>query len=301
MSSSSRLVWTVVVMFLTAFTEVHARTWTDRNGRTVEGDIVEIKEDHVIIRRNSDDKQFRVLLANLSDSDREFIREQQAATRTVTDKSKKPSTSWDSVNVARLSVPIGSVLKPESAINMAAELDEKMFPEKSFDARLAEKHFRSALLFVEKPDMRAARMRAVSETSFSLTLSAEFELFVFKDSEESWPKDGQAKVRFRGVRAPSASMPKILETAVGMKAPRVEDGFLEVAIKRTLKDIADEKPVAYYDLVLECTNWNSDGSITGTLSGRLGDGIGEDNVNGSKVKDVLFRLEMYNESGKRLP
>jgi predicted peptidase len=56
----------------------HARTWTDNQGRKIEGDFVSQDETHVVLRIPGRDKPVPVPLAKLSDEDREFLRNQAA-------------------------------------------------------------------------------------------------------------------------------------------------------------------------------------------------------------------------------
>lgn len=54
-----------------------ARTWTDINGRTFEGDYIDASEDSVLVERHGDGMRFEISLARLSEADRAFVAGQQ--------------------------------------------------------------------------------------------------------------------------------------------------------------------------------------------------------------------------------
>lgn len=54
---------------------LNARTWTDKQGRTLEADLVRIISDHSVeVRRHADGRQFKIALRDLSDADQEYVR-----------------------------------------------------------------------------------------------------------------------------------------------------------------------------------------------------------------------------------
>jgi hypothetical protein len=57
-----------------------ARTWTDKKGRQVEGDLLGIEGGMVKIRRTQDGKEFNVPLDGLSAADQAFVKSRQTGT-----------------------------------------------------------------------------------------------------------------------------------------------------------------------------------------------------------------------------
>jgi DNA-directed RNA polymerase subunit RPC12/RpoP len=73
MSQKSRLaISLVVVLTFAAVVEAQGRTWTDKSGRTTEGDFVRLDGDHVIIRRQG--KEVPIPLDRLCDADQAYAR-----------------------------------------------------------------------------------------------------------------------------------------------------------------------------------------------------------------------------------
>jgi hypothetical protein len=67
-----RVALCIIIASLLAPSDVWGRTWTSRNGRTVEGDFVRLDGDHVVLAVSG--KEVRVLLANLSDGDQAYAK-----------------------------------------------------------------------------------------------------------------------------------------------------------------------------------------------------------------------------------
>jgi hypothetical protein len=60
---------------------LHARTWTDLNGRTLEAEYGSISQNNtVIVRRTSDNKKFEISLDTLSQADNDFVLEKITST-----------------------------------------------------------------------------------------------------------------------------------------------------------------------------------------------------------------------------
>ncbi len=85
-----------LVVAIFPFVSASARTWTDRQGRTIEANFVSASETAVIIRRD-DGRSFEVPLANLSDDDRAFVVAQRATPPTA---DSATSTIPDAPNAA---------------------------------------------------------------------------------------------------------------------------------------------------------------------------------------------------------
>ncbi|WP_309396429.1 hypothetical protein [Cerasicoccus maritimus] len=78
MRNNRKLFLWLVALLLGVANVLCARTWTHRDGRTFEGDLIEQRGDQVTILRYVDNREFTISTAILSDADQEFLREKTA-------------------------------------------------------------------------------------------------------------------------------------------------------------------------------------------------------------------------------
>jgi hypothetical protein len=89
----------LTLLFSATSAPLHARTWTDTQGRTLEADYVSATATDVTLRRNADARTFILPLATLSAPDREFIATQLAAS------APPPASGFTALNTA-LDLPL---------------------------------------------------------------------------------------------------------------------------------------------------------------------------------------------------
>jgi len=64
-----------ILCFLIFLPNVDARFWTNKEGKTFEGELVEVKDNAITIRRTSDRIKFTVNAADLSQGDQDYLKE----------------------------------------------------------------------------------------------------------------------------------------------------------------------------------------------------------------------------------
>lgn len=74
-----------IALGLLWFAPLHARTWTDTQGRTLEADYVSATAADVTLRRSADARPFTLPLATLSAADRDFVSAQLSASAAASD------------------------------------------------------------------------------------------------------------------------------------------------------------------------------------------------------------------------
>jgi predicted peptidase len=75
-------------------TITHARTWTDIQGRKIEGEVVNQDQNNVVLQLSRGGKPVTVPLAKLSEPDREFLRAQAAQANAPATATGKYATQW---------------------------------------------------------------------------------------------------------------------------------------------------------------------------------------------------------------
>ncbi len=71
-----RLIPAVVCFVLGASALMHARVWTDREGRTFEGEMLDQTREHILVRRAVDGREGWLAIRILSDADQAYVRSQ---------------------------------------------------------------------------------------------------------------------------------------------------------------------------------------------------------------------------------
>jgi len=64
-----------ILSLLIFLTNADARFWTNKEGKTFEGELVEVKDNAVTIRRNRDRIKFTMNVADLSQADQDYLKE----------------------------------------------------------------------------------------------------------------------------------------------------------------------------------------------------------------------------------
>ena len=83
-----------ILSLLIFLTNVDARFWTNKEGKSFEGEFVELKDNAVVIRRSRDRIKFTVNVADLSQGDQEYIKELEEKKKAEEEASKnKPKSS----------------------------------------------------------------------------------------------------------------------------------------------------------------------------------------------------------------
>jgi len=83
-----------LLSFLILLPNIYGRFWTNQAGKSFEGDLVEVKDNAVTIRRKSDRIKFTVNVSDLSQGDQDYLKELQEKKKTEEEtKKKKPVSS----------------------------------------------------------------------------------------------------------------------------------------------------------------------------------------------------------------
>jgi Peptidase_C39 like family len=85
----------LALLVASALAPLHARTWTDTQGRTLEADYVSATATDVTLRRSADARTFTLSLATLSTADRDFVAAQLAASTPAAPDFTTLNTSLD--------------------------------------------------------------------------------------------------------------------------------------------------------------------------------------------------------------
>ncbi|MGF1449511.1 MAG: hypothetical protein ACFB20_08855 [Opitutales bacterium] len=72
---------------------VHARVWTDRQGRTFEGEMLDQTREHILVRRAVDGREGWLAIRILSDADQAFVRSQANTDPEAEDAADVPDAS----------------------------------------------------------------------------------------------------------------------------------------------------------------------------------------------------------------
>jgi len=72
---------------------VDARFWTNKEGKTFEGDLVEVKDNAITIRRKSDRRKFTLNVADLSQGDQEYLTKLEEDKKSEAEAKKEKSMS----------------------------------------------------------------------------------------------------------------------------------------------------------------------------------------------------------------
>jgi hypothetical protein len=172
---------------------------------------------------------------------------------------------WPRVQVAKLVLTI-----PKGA-DLDSPLDEAKFPKVTFDEKQFGRHLAKAVEAVGKGDFRQAGFRVEARTSSSSAVS--YTLYLFRDSEASWPADGAPlKMRTHGVRLPLQP---------GDQLGKVQLGIL-------LAQLAKETKEDSFDLLLTAAKMKEDGTFEGTFLGKL---PGGGQVTGQRFTLTPWRLD----------
>jgi hypothetical protein len=78
----------VVIALCVLVGSLAARTWTDSQGRSFDGEMLSAEGDYVTIRRSANNKTYRVKISSLSRTDQKFVQEENRQDGDLTD------TSW---------------------------------------------------------------------------------------------------------------------------------------------------------------------------------------------------------------
>jgi len=68
-----KIIFSILLFFLLYLTISDARFWTNKEGKSFEGELVEIKDNAITIRRTSDRIKFTVNAADLSQTDQDYL------------------------------------------------------------------------------------------------------------------------------------------------------------------------------------------------------------------------------------
>ncbi|MGF1485246.1 MAG: hypothetical protein ACFBZ8_12885 [Opitutales bacterium] len=118
-----RLVVLTVLIFSLGLSAAHARIWTDRQGRTFEGELLDQTRDHILVRRAVDGREGWLAISILSDADQKFVASSAkpltAATEgAATQKAETPEpkiAQSDAAKEASLPEKARKILKPEAS------------------------------------------------------------------------------------------------------------------------------------------------------------------------------------------
>jgi len=90
----------ICLILLLAFNSVHARTWTDNQGRTMEAEAVSMSPDGMVTFRKSGGMVYQVPLDKLSEADQTYLQEQVSSGKLEQTKREPTSfTGWLEVNL----------------------------------------------------------------------------------------------------------------------------------------------------------------------------------------------------------
>jgi len=207
-----------ILSLLIFLPNVDARFWTNKDGKTFEGELVEVKDNAVTIRRKSDRRKFTLNVADLSQGDQEYltkIEEDKKAEEEA--KKEKPKSSKTALPKTKEELAVWLV-GTEWITTGTQRWVRRFYKDGLMKTQGQHKWFDDA--HSRTPKYRVMDKRTVYITSgggeFTITFDASFKSFKSKNaSKKDLEIEGKLKGRFE--------LPRKSDEGLTVKGKRIVD------------------------------------------------------------------------------